>query len=609
MGTAQPSPSRWRIRHKLMLGLGLVVLLLALLLSGTLRGLYSYYTTMNGIRAKLAELNLANDLKEEIARLVARDSLARLEQRPWQVKERTAPVRDALEKYRQQLEVNQQRAVDEDSHEAELLAVLAGNLDEFERLVPHQARPRIVMPGHEPRPHDLDRPPVDPEKEYQDQLAHGAAVAVAGLLGRPPVAPLQTATVLVAAATPKEPLLHLVHQTTLNAGDLQTTINDQLNDYLGGARRHYQVALWIIVPASVIGLLSMAGLLRSFYGWVFNPIRDLEAGVKRVAQGEFDRAIEVASGDEMEDLAAAFNDMMRRLADLYNDLARQVNERSRQLVRSERLASVGYLAAGVAHEINNPLHSIALCSEALEARLTDLIGSLRLQPSHAPDLEVISRYLRMIQEEAFRCKQITERLLEFSRPGERKREATDLVGLVQSVIDSVRVLPHGKAKAVTLEAGTERVPGGKLRSLVNAEEVRSVLLNLAINALESMEEGGVLRVAVGQKDGMVELRFTDTGCGMSAEVLENIFEPFFTRSRTGKGTGLGLTISHRIIQQHGGEIEATSPGPDQGSTFVVRLPLYVELGTDAGRSSGREPDPSRPLPFPPEPRGTGRQAA
>jgi two-component system, NtrC family, sensor kinase len=107
----------------------------------------------------------------------------------------------------------------------------------------------------------------------------------------------------------------------------------------------------------------------------------------------------------------------------------------------------------------------------------------------------------------------------------------------------------------------------------NADEVKSVVLNLVVNALESMDEGGRLTIRLGQRDGMAELHFRDTGCGMTPEVLENLFEPFFTRSRTGKGTGLGLTISHRIISQHGGEIEASSPGPGRGSTFTVRLPL------------------------------------
>ncbi len=177
----------------------------------------------------------------------------------------------------------------------------------------------------------------------------------------------------------------------------------------------------------------------------------------------------------------------------------------------------------------------------------------------------------MIQEEAFRCKTITERLLEFSRTGEKKREPTDLRDLVQAVLDVTQHLPNHKGKHITFEIPPERM-GGRISAWVNGEEIKSVILNLVVNALESMEEDGRLTIRLAQRDGLAELRFIDTGCGMNEEVLENIFEPFFTRSRSGKGTGLGLTISHLIISQHGGEIEAASPGPGQGSTFIVRLP-------------------------------------
>ncbi|MFM7148544.1 MAG: sensor histidine kinase, partial [Gemmataceae bacterium] len=104
-----------------------------------------------------------------------------------------------------------------------------------------------------------------------------------------------------------------------------------------------------------------------------------------------------------------------------------------------------------------------------------------------------------------------------------------------------------------------------------------VILTLVVNALENMDEDGRLTIRLNQKDGMAELRFIDTGIGMSQEILDNIFEPFFTRNRSGKGTGLGLTISHLIISQHGGEIEATSPGPGLGSTFTVRLPVFAQV--------------------------------
>jgi signal transduction histidine kinase len=276
----------------------------------------------------------------------------------------------------------------------------------------------------------------------------------------------------------------------------------------------------------------------------------------------------------MEDLGAAFNDMMQRLQDLYSDLARQVNERSRQLVRSERLASVGFLAAGVAHEINNPLASIAFCSEALEARLNDLLRTLRSNGRFDDEHEIFSKYLKMIQEEAFRCKNITERLLAFSRPGERRRENTDLRELVQLVLDVTQHLPNHRGKEIKFEMSAERLASGTpITAPVNGEEIKSVVLNLVVNALDSMDEGGKLTIRLGQRGDLAELQFCDTGCGMTQEVLDNIFEPFYTRSRTGKGTGLGLTISHRIITQHGGEIEASSAGPNQGSTFVVRLPM------------------------------------
>ncbi len=120
---------------------------------------------------------------------------------------------------------------------------------------------------------------------------------------------------------------------------------------------------------------------------------------------------------------------------------------------------------------------------------------------------------------------------------------------------------------------------------VDSQEIKQVVLNLVVNALDSMDVDGTLRIDLRYSDGMAEMVFADDGYGMAPDVLENIFEPFFTKRRVGKGTGLGLSITHRIVSQHQGEITATSPGEDQGSTFVVRLPARpAEEAEDPGPS-------------------------
>jgi signal transduction histidine kinase len=286
--------------------------------------------------------------------------------------------------------------------------------------------------------------------------------------------------------------------------------------------------------------------------------------VRRVARGSFDYHIELKTGDEMQALAEAFNDMTARLSATYADLERQVQERSRQLVRSERLAGVGFLAAGVAHEINNPLASIAFCSEALENRLAPLLAG---GSAPAGDAKVAGNYLRMIQEEAFRCKRITEKLLDFSRCADIQRQRTDLAGLIQGVVEMIRHMGKYRNKQIVFQ------PREAVVAHADAQEIKQVVLNLVVNALDSMEPGGTLRVDLRNAGGMAEMVFADDGCGMSPDVLENIFEPFFTKRRVGKGTGLGLSITHRIVSQHQGEITAESAGEGLGATFTVRLPV------------------------------------
>jgi signal transduction histidine kinase len=343
---------------------------------------------------------------------------------------------------------------------------------------------------------------------------------------------------------------------------LPTILHRDFFDVLNESRTQWESSRFLVIVSAVFVLGMMCALLLLVNRWVLSPVRLLHRGVRRVARGDFDYKIALQSGDEMQALAEAFNDMTSKLSATYRDLERQVHERSRQLVRSERLAGVGFLAAGVAHEINNPLASIAFCSEALERRLSSTLS----QPN-TPDARTTANYLRMIQDEAFRCKRITEKLLDFSRCGEIQRERTDLVGLVESVVEMLQHMGKYRGKQILFQ------PREMVVAHVDAQEIKQVVLNLAVNALDSMDQGGTLRIDLRYSDGMAELILDDEGCGMSSEVLENIFEPFFTRRRGGKGTGLGLSITHNIVNQHGGDIMASSPGEGKGSTFTVRLPL------------------------------------
>ena len=237
------------------------------------------------------------------------------------------------------------------------------------------------------------------------------------------------------------------------------------------------------------------------------------------------------------------------------------------MIRGEQLASVGFLAAGVAHEINNPLASIAMCAESLESRIE------ALAPGEA-DAEVARRYLSLIQSEAFRCKGITEKLLDFSRLGEVRRQATALMGLVADVAEMLRHVGRFAGRSIEIEEGAD------VLVMVNPQEIKQVVLNLLVNALDSIDEKGKVRVAAKRSGGEAVLTFTDDGCGMTEEVQEHLFEPFFTRRKTGQGTGLGLSIVHRIVTDHGGRIQAASDGPGSGSTFRVTLPL-AQVGIDA----------------------------
>jgi signal transduction histidine kinase len=349
------------------------------------------------------------------------------------------------------------------------------------------------------------------------------------------------------------------------AADLPRHLHSTLMGFAAEVRGRYHallIGLWI---ASALAALVFAVFIRLFYRWIFRPLEILIHGSRKVAEGDFNYRVQLQTHDEMSELAQALNDMTLRFRTIRDDLDRQVQQRTKQVVRNEQLASVGFLAAGVAHEINNPLASIAMCAESLEGRIHELLE--HTDYGGGDQGPIIANYLRMIQSEAFRCKGITEKLLDFSRIGPPKRQLTDLRELVEGVVDMIGHLGRYQGKKIKFCDGTA------VLAAVNGQELKQVVLNLLTNALDSVGDEGRVEIRLDSHDHMAELSVIDNGCGMDHEVMERVFEPFFTRRRAGQGTGLGLSICYRIVSDHGGTIEARSPGLGQGATFVVHLPL------------------------------------
>ena len=260
--------------------------------------------------------------------------------------------------------------------------------------------------------------------------------------------------------------------------------------------------------------------------------------------------------------ARLVDELRRAAAELearVEERTRQLQETQAQVVRAEKMAVVGRLAASVAHEVNNPLQAIALHLQLLDEEPLSAAGA---------------EQLAIVRHEQGRIAAIVQRLLDFQRPrkGDKKRE--DVVCLLQDVLALADKQLEQAEVDVQLDA-----PDGDLPVLAVGVQLQQVFLNLILNACEAMPDGGALPIIAGWANGNVIIKFSDEGTGMSAEVLEELFEPFFSTKHT--GTGLGLAVSQEIVVDHGGEITAESPIRDSasrpGSRFQVTLPLYAEV--------------------------------
>jgi two-component system, NtrC family, sensor kinase len=353
------------------------------------------------------------------------------------------------------------------------------------------------------------------------------------------------------------------------AADARRAKVDQLHA-TAVARFHTHLILIGLIAGLTIG--GAVTLTLSQYRGVMRPLLRLRSGVRAITGGRFSRRLDVTGDDELAELARDFNQMAEELEALYRELEEKVAVKSRELVRSERLASVGFLAAGVAHEINNPLSIITGYAELS-------LRELGKVPGGASEKTIQS--LQVICDEAFRCKQITQKLLSLARgapgapgfPGRPAREPVSLAAVAEDVALMVRGLSLFQRRKVTLRFDS----ANDVTVLGNESEMKQVLLNLTVNALEAVADDTGEVVIEGRRRGdAVELAVIDNGRGMTARTLEHVFEPFYTDKRgtdpTGPGTGLGLSIVHAIVESHGGKIAAASAGMGQGSRFVITFP-------------------------------------
>ena len=234
----------------------------------------------------------------------------------------------------------------------------------------------------------------------------------------------------------------------------------------------------------------------------------------------------------------------------------------RQMLLTERLTTAGRMAAGVAHELNNPLATIAGCAEALKERARDSDLSDR------PGFKDFPSYLSLIEEEAYRCKEITASLLHFVRDPGRRRTSTDLNALIDKVLELLSHQPRfAESRLVTdLDSALPAL-------IANEGHLRQVFLGLSANALEAMEGRGTLTVRTRRLDpAEVLVIVEDEGPGIPEDILPRIFDPFFTTKLPGQGTGLGLAIAQGIVADHGGRIEVV-PRTSRGAVFRVILPV------------------------------------
>ena len=330
----------------------------------------------------------------------------------------------------------------------------------------------------------------------------------------------------------------------------------------------------VLLTFVLIAFLSV--ILLTVIAWftsssIVKPLKKLLFATKKIGEGNLSHRVQIKTKGEIGQLADSFNQMtveLQNATEMYLSLNRtledKVIEKTRelentrdQLIQSEKLSSLGKLAAGIAHEINNPLTTILINSHSIQEELTE---NSRFEEN-----------LKLIIDETTRCSKIVKSLLEFSRQNPPAKKSAN----INNVIDRILLLLKSQilVQKVRIENNLDKnLP----RIMIDINKIEQVFTNIILNALDAMPGGGQLSIVtqLSADNQYVLIKFSDNGTGIQDEVKRKIFDPFFTTKKT-EGTGLGLSISYGIIQLHGGTIEVESK-PNKGSTFTIYLPVDMK---------------------------------
>lgn len=349
------------------------------------------------------------------------------------------------------------------------------------------------------------------------------------------------------AGASRTSLGNLTVVTRISASAAYLTARQLLDDLI-------LVSLVIVLIAAIFGVLLSRQITR--------PLERLSNAVRKIAKGDFDVNVEIKSRDEIGMLSNSFNEMASELKERESSLKAAQDA----LVQSEKMAAIGTLSAGLAHEVKNPLSAV--------------LGYAQLSKRKLDQPEALLKNLDIIEHETKRCNEIISNLMQFSR--QEKGEFVQ-IAVNEVVSKSMTIVDHQLSlKNVRIESElADDIP----QITGNANQLQQVLMNLMINAQHAIgDDGGTITLATFVRDESVTITVSDTGPGVPAEIRAKIFEPFFTTKPAGQGTGLGLSVTYGIIKDHGGEItvERADTG---GAKFVIVLPLQAETAVALEQAS------------------------